>query len=287
MKAEFPGVIIGDTEPLAGNADEEAYKAWLDIFYQVNGYQLSFLHVDVDWSRLEWQQELKAIEEYGREIGVPVGIIYNGNTIDKTDKDWLEAAGERVKKYELETGGQPAHVLFQSWNDKPDYVLPEDGEVTFTQFINAYFEDKASLGFLREGAGANLALEKSVQGSRQIPDNPAWMAVDGDPGTWWSAGDGPPNWIEIDLGAVYAIKEFRLLPSQYPAGRTVHKLSVKGPGTGDEFTLLMTFDGETVDGEPLVFAPDTPLDGIRFIRVETLTSPSWISWREIEVIAAE
>ncbi|MGB7876734.1 MAG: hypothetical protein WBL25_20310 [Anaerolineales bacterium] len=49
----------------------------------------------------------------------------------------------------------------------------------------------------------------------------------------------------------------------------------------------MIFDGETLDGEPLIFAQDTPLVGIRFIRVETLTSPSWISWRKIEVIAAE
>jgi hypothetical protein len=286
MRAEFPEVIIGDTEPLAGNADDEAYKAWLDTFNQVNGYHLAFLHMDIDWSRIEWQQEVKAIEDHGREIGVPVGIIYTGNFIDKTDEAWLGAAGERVKKYELETGGQPAHVLFQSWNDKPDFVLPETSDYTFTQFINAYFEDKASLGFRREGAGANLAFEKSVQVSRQIAENPAWMAVDGDPGTWWGAGEGPPQWIEIDLGAAYDIKEIRLLPSQYPAGRTVHKLLVKGPGTGGEYVLLTTFDDETIDGELLTFLPNSLLTGIQFVRIETETSPSWVAWREIEVVAA-
>ncbi|NOY98637.1 MAG: discoidin domain-containing protein [Chloroflexi bacterium] len=286
MKTEFPDVVIGDTEPLAGPADDNAYKAWLDAFYQVNGYHLAFLHMDVDWSRIHWPQEVKAIEDYGREIGVPVGIIYTGSSIDKTDEAWLEAAGERVKTYELQAGGQPAQVLFQSWDDKPDFVLPENGEYTFTQFINAYFENKAALGFRREGAGANLALEKSVQASRQIADNPAWMAVDGDPGTWWSAGGGPPKWIEVDLGAEYSVKEIRLIPSQYPAGRTVHTLLVKGSGTGNEYISLITFDGETEDGQLLLFAPDTPLQGIRYVKVESTINPSWVAWREIEIIAA-
>jgi hypothetical protein len=286
MQTEFPEAIIGDTEPLNGNADANAYIEWLDTFHKVNGYQLAFLHMDVDWGRINWPQEVKAIENHGREIGVPVGIIYTGNSIDQTDKAWLEAAGEHVKKYELQAGGQPAHVLFQSWNDKPDFVLPETSENTFTQFINDYFKDKTALGFRREGAGANLALEKTIQASRQIPDNPAWMAVDGNPGTWWSAEDGPPNWIEIDLEAEYDISQFQLIPSQYPAGRTVHKLLVKGSGTENEYMLLTTFDAETQDGEALSFSPDTPISGIQFVRIETTVSPSWVAWREIKIIAA-
>lgn len=286
MQSEFPEVVIGDTEPLAGNGDDNAYKAWLDIFHEVNGYHLAFLHMDIDWSRIDWQGEMKAIEDYGNEIGVPVGIIYNGNAIDKTDEDWIGSAGERVKKYELETGGRPAQVLFQSWNDKPDYVLPETGEYTFTQFVKSYFEDKSALDFRRVGAGANLALEKPIKASRQISDNPAWIAVDGDPGTLWSAGGFPPKWVEIDLGSASDVKEFRLIPSQYPEGRTVHNLLVKGPGTGDEYVLLTTFDGETKDGDPLVFVPDLPVTGIQFVKIETTKSPSWVAWREITVIAA-
>ena len=287
MRTQFPDAIIGDTEPLVDNANDNAYRGWLDTFNQVNGYHLAFLHVDVDWSRINWPQEVKAIEEYGRKIGVPIGIIYTGNFIDKTDQAWLESAGERVKKYELDTGGQPDHVLFQSWNDKPDFALPETKGYTFTNFIDAYFADKPALGFKREGAGANLALEKSIKVSRQTADNPAWMAVDGDTGTWWSAGNGPPKWIEIDLGAEYSISEFRLTTSQYPAGQTVHKLWVKGSDTRNEYSLLTTFAGNTRDGDTLTFTPDTPASDIQFIKVETITSPSWVSWREIEVIAAD
>jgi hypothetical protein len=32
------------------------------------------------------------------------------------------------------------------------------------------------------------------------------------------------------------------------------------------------------------FFRSAPLEGIRFIRIVTVTSPSWVAWREIEVI---
>ena len=91
-----------------------------------------------------------------------------GNAFDKTDEDWISAAGERVKKLELEKNASPDHILFQSWNDKPDHVLPETTAFTFTNFVNVYFTDKSALGFKREGQGANLALGKSVRVSRQF-----------------------------------------------------------------------------------------------------------------------
>jgi hypothetical protein len=37
----------------------------------------------------------------------------------------------------------------------------------------------------------------------------------------------------------------------------------------------------------LIFAPFEPVRGIRLLRIETTLSPSWVAWREIEVIAAE
>lgn len=110
----FPDVMVGDTEPLAGPAGAKEYQDWLDTFYKVNGYHLAFIHMDIDWSRPKWPDEVKAIQEHGSRIGVPVGIIYNGNAADKTDEDFLSATGERVKKLELVTGVQPDQVIFQS-----------------------------------------------------------------------------------------------------------------------------------------------------------------------------
>ena len=282
----FPEVMIGDTEPLAGQADAKAYQDWMDIFREVNGYDLAFIHMDIDWSRPTWSDEVKSIEEHGNEVGVPVGIIYTGNSIDKSDEDWLSAAGERVKKHEVTNGGSPNHVLFQSWNDKPDFSLPDSEPYTFTGFINTYFEDKTRLGFPREGAGANLALEKPVRVSNLTGDSIGALAVDGDLGNLWNSGGDAIQWIEIDLGTEYDISEIRLTTSQYPEGRTVHQIKGKGPGSDDLFILLYTFDGNTNDGDELVFSPDVALEGIRFIRIETVVSPSWVAWREIEIIDA-
>jgi hypothetical protein len=281
----FPDVIIGDTEPLAGPAGSQEYNDWLDTFFEVNGYYLAFIHMDIDWSRPTWAEEVKAISDHGQTIGVPVGIIYNGNAADKTDEDFLSATGERVKKLELVTGVQPDHVIFQSWSDKPDRVLPETEPFTFTGFIQAYFTDKSSLGYRREGKGANIALGKPVRVSNQTGDLTGSLAVDGDFGTLWNSGGGPPQWIEIDLGEPFDISEIRLTVSQYPSGLTVHQIKGKGPAAGDPFILLQMLESNTQDGDELRYQLDDSITNIRYLRVETITSPSWVSWREIEVIS--
>jgi len=282
----FPNVIIGDIEPVTGPADAAAYNSWLDTFRAVNGYDLAFLHLDMDWSDTRWPQKALAIEKHGDELGIPTGIIYIGNFQDKTDEAWTSIAGERVKRYELQSSGKPDHVIFQSWNDKPDHVLPEDTPFTFTNFIRTYFEDRSTLGF-KSDRSANLALNKPVRVSSQVEAYEGQWAVDGDPGTSWSSGAGPQQWIEIDLGAAYEIREISLLPSQYPPGRTVHRVLGKGPGTGGDLILLYTFEGETTDSLALIYAPPQPWQGIQSIRIETVTSPSWVAWREIQITGTE
>ena len=101
------------------------------------------------------------------------------------------AAGERAKRYELQNGGQPAHVVFQSWNDKPDLTLPESNPYSFTGFIKTYVEDKNALGFRPDYFASDLAYHRPVKVSVQIPGFERGLAVDGDMGTWWSAGRVP------------------------------------------------------------------------------------------------
>ena len=286
LRSLFPELIVGDTEPLAGKAGAPQYQAWMVAFRAVNGYDLAFLHLDIDWSRPNWPAEALSVEQFGRERRVPVGLIYTGNFTDADDEAWLSIAGERIKRYELEAGGNPQQVLFQSWHDKPDHLLPDTEPYTFTGLIRAYFEDKTLLGVRREGAGANLAYGKSVRYSNALPGYPGAQAVDGDPGTWWSAGDFKPQWFEIDLGQEYTIQSIRLLPSQSPAGQTIHRLLGRGEAAGAPFLTLHSFVGITQDMQPLAFTPDRPWLGIRYLRLETIDSPSWVAWREIEVIDA-
>ncbi|MGA9190194.1 MAG: hypothetical protein WBZ24_00540, partial [Anaerolineales bacterium] len=67
---------------------------------------------------------------------------------------------------------------------------------------------------------------------------------------------------------------------------TIHRVLGKGPGTGGEFVLLHTFDGPTEDGQQIDFTPGSPWQGIQVVRIMTDSGPSWVAWREIEVIAA-
>ena len=131
--------------------------------------------------------------------------------------------------------------------------------------------------------GRNLALGKPVQVSAALPDQTPQMAVDGDPTTQWSSGGYPTQWIEIDLGALNSVGEIRLTVGQWPAGQTLHQLWVGA--TTDSMQLVKEFSDEEYDFDVLNFVPPTPLTNIRYVRIDTIESPSWVSWREIEVLA--
>ncbi len=130
----------------------------------------------------------------------------------------------------------------------------------------------------------NLALGRPAQASRYLSDQPPSGAVDGSTSQWWGAGDFAPQWIRIDLGKPSTIGLIRLVVTQSPAGNTLHE--VWGGETADQLQLLHTFESYTSDGQVLEYKPGSPLENIRFIRVITRKSPSWVGWREIEVLAS-
>jgi len=128
----------------------------------------------------------------------------------------------------------------------------------------------------------NLALDAPVKASRALPDQPPSGAVDGSTNKWWGAGAFAPQWIQIDLGKPVAIGSIRLVVSQSPSGDTRHQVWA-GPSP-DTLTLLHTFEGFTVDNQVLEFVPDHPIENVRYVRVVTKNSPSWVGWKEIEVL---
>jgi hypothetical protein len=128
----------------------------------------------------------------------------------------------------------------------------------------------------------NLAYGKPVTASRGLPGEPAGNAVDDNTGTQWGAGEGPVQWIQIDLQGSYRVTEIRLLVAQYPAGNTTHRVQVRFAG-GDAFQTMYEFQGFTSDNDWLVFEPDAPLESVSHIRVQTIISPSWVAWKEIQV----
>lgn len=133
-------------------------------------------------------------------------------------------------------------------------------------------------------AGSNIAVNKPVSASNALASNPPALAVDGNTATHWGAGNFPPQWIEIDLEAPTLIKGIRLTTDQFPDGETTHQVWGKGPEATSDFELLHEFSGFTATEQVLEVTPIIPWTEIQFIKVETVQSPSWVAWREIEVI---
>jgi len=128
----------------------------------------------------------------------------------------------------------------------------------------------------------NIAYGKPVNASRSLAEEPSKNAVDDNAGTQWGAGDGPVQWIEIDLEGSYNVTEIRLLVAQYPAGTTTHRVQVRA-SSSDAYQTIYEFSQFTNDNEWLEFTAETPLENISQIRIQTIASPSWVAWKEVQV----
>ncbi len=128
----------------------------------------------------------------------------------------------------------------------------------------------------------NLAYNKPVAASRSLPEEPPEYAVDDNSGTQWGAGADPVQWIQVDLEGVHTITEIRLQVAQYPAESTLHRVQVRA-SESDAYQTVYEFSGFTGDNDWLVFSPDVPLENVAQIRIQTVASPSWVAWKEIQV----
>ncbi|MBX2820905.1 MAG: discoidin domain-containing protein [Rhodothermaceae bacterium] len=179
--------------------------------------------------------------------------------------------------------GFDGFVLWQ-W-DAPNLAIvgdnvwgPHDGNGEIARVMAPAFNDDPCTA-----PKANLSLGQPTTASNSLPAGPPALAFDGQPGSSWQAGDLPEQWIEVDLGDDSEVGGIAMLTDQFPAGRTVHDVLGRSSGETD-YTLLHTFDQETDFGEWLTFNPETAWENIRFVRILTRISPSWVSWQEINVL---
>lgn len=279
MRETFPGVVVGDTEALPRDVEPAGLLAWLDAYRAETGRPLPFVHLDLDFGRVGWPAMVADLDRRTGSRDVDVGLILFGDPSDPDDKAWFATLAQRVIAIE---GSAPDHLLFQSWQDRPDRVLPADDASTWTGFVGRYLTDPASLADLLPPP--NLAAGAEARASSSLPGARPGLAVDGDPATNWSSGTGPPAWIELDLGRGRTVGLVRLRIAQFPEGRTVHRLLGRGPGTGGKWVTLAVLRGRTGDAQVLEWRPDVARTGLRWLRVETTESPSWVAWREIEVL---
>ena len=132
----------------------------------------------------------------------------------------------------------------------------------------------------------NLAFQKPVQASNYLPDQPPTQAVDNDPTTVWNAGELPEEWIQINLQGTFRITEIRLLVAQTPAGNTTHHVQTR-LASDQDYVTVFEFNADTHDGVWLLLEPESPLENVGQIRIVTISSPSWVAWREIQVFGEE
>lgn len=126
----------------------------------------------------------------------------------------------------------------------------------------------------------NIAFRKAVTASNYLPEEPPENAVDGAKSTW-GAGAEVPQWIEVDLGEPVNVTEIRLRVAQYPEGETIHRILIRD--ANGQLKEVYRFEQITTAGDLLVFTPSSSVEGARAVRIETLKSPSWVAWAEIEV----
>jgi hypothetical protein len=106
----------------------------------------------------------------------------------------------------------------------------------------------------------------------------AAFVFDHDPQKPWNSGGSAPGWIQLDLGQSTTITKVRLLTAQNPAGPTSHQ--ILGGLTPDSLTPIGTLDGDTADSQWLELQAK---DQVRYLKIVTVKSPSWVAWGEIEV----
>lgn len=135
---------------------------------------------------------------------------------------------------------------------------------------------------------APLRLQGVFTASSSAPGSPAESAGDGSSMTVWNAGAFAEQWIQVDLGRPVPVARIRLQVHQVPSGDSTHELAVGLDP--NNLQTVRTFSGFTRDGDWLEHTGDSAsghrLGNVRFVRITTKASPSWVGWREIEVLGA-
>jgi len=115
----------------------------------------------------------------------------------------------------------------------------------------------------------------------------AVKAVDGSQATWWSAAEGPPQWIEIDLEEDRVVGRVEVLIGDVsPPGPQTHRVLVRAADAAGPGTLVGEVTVDAAHGDVVVFEFE-PVPGVRVVRVETTAVDGWVILHEIEVYPAK
>jgi hypothetical protein len=156
----------------------------------------------------------------------------------------------------------------------------------------------------RAGADPVRIQPIAVTASSQYGSYGPSLTVDGDSDTYWNAGGHPSQWIQLDLGRPVSVQKIRVQFAPNPAGQQQGNIIVSGDGTTWTSTSACYWNKSISDREWLDFTTDQDFQvtpppvywwychydsvnehggRIRYIRITTTSSNSWVAIREIEV----
>ena len=140
VRAVFPAIRIADIEPISNFNDPNwvgAIGQWLQEFQREWGAPYAGVQLDIAWWQAGWQPRALAITTTLRRVGMPVGVIFNGNSPEKSDLGWIREAEQNWRAFEA-LAGPPNDAIFQSWEPQPDRNLPESAPDAFTSALLDY-----------------------------------------------------------------------------------------------------------------------------------------------------
>lgn len=118
--------------------------------------------------------------------------------------------------------------------------------------------------------------------SNSAPGAPPGNALDGDHiVTAWNANAGAVSWIQIDLNKTARVRKVRITPCMTPAGTTTENFHYSPTGTG--WYSMGTSTAARTDKVGWDYVVDPPQTDVRFLRISTMSSPSWVCMHEVEV----
>lgn len=187
--------------------------------------------------------------------------------------------------------GWPTICSPQKKGRKIVYKISKNGCVAFfwgvimTRQFNCFLSFFFAFIFVSDGFAQGVLLNKTVVASNTHWTTSAASVTDGDLGSVWNSGDHAPQWVSIYfLDSSPPIVKLRLIPEQSPNGYTEHIISAQG--LDGVWRRVEKVDGVTESGRPFDVLLKEPLSGISILKIETVKSPSWVAWREIQAFSA-
>lgn len=165
--------------------------------------------------------------------------------------------------------GAPEELL-----DIHSWLTMVGGEIEYCS-PNAPFPCQPAIAFVVDTM--LVTVSQYVQGL--APGN----ALDGNLETNWLAGDYPPQYIQLDLLKNTELDRIELVVDQFPDGFTRHQVLGAQDGHSLELESLHEFAGNTSSLQTLSYNFQEANDAFRYVRIATIVSPSWVSWREIRL----